>query len=67
MSNQDRIFSLHYQINIRQASDDKIQMSIRGFLVDPLPNSLCTNTIRIVWQTVRGGITNDISEVKGLT
>ena len=33
-------FSLHYQYNIKQTSDENKKISIRGWLVDPVPNSL---------------------------
>ena len=32
-------FSLHYQYNIKQTSNENKKISIRGLLVDPTPNS----------------------------
>ena len=46
------MFSLQYLYNIKQTSDEnKEKISIRGLLVDPIPNSQNNYNITwIVWQ-----------------
>ena len=55
-------FSLQYQNNIKQTSDENEEMYQLG---DVLDNPIPTNIIRIEWHTVKV-ITNDILGVKGL-
>ena len=59
-------FSLQYQYNIKQTSDENIEKYQLGDYKLIQYQILQTNVMRTVWQTVRR-ITNEILGVKGLS
>ena len=59
-------FSLPYQYNINQIGDEnKEKYKTEDFLPGPVPQTLRTSIIRIVWQTVKR-ITYEILGIQGL-